>query len=54
MFVQSMDFKEFESLLGKDVSSANQVLLAEGFECKKKSRDLYSVFDRDKWFYGMA
>ena len=43
----------FESLIGKDVSYADQILLDEGFENKKSSRNLYSILDKNKWFYGM-
>jgi len=43
----------FESLIGKDVLYANQILLDEGFENKKSSRNLYSILDRNKWFYGV-
>jgi len=52
---KSGDFAElgFESLIGKDVSYADQILLDEGFENKKSSRNLYSILDKNKWFYSM-
>ncbi len=53
LFVQFMDFKEFEKLIGKDISYANLILLDEGFKYHKPLEIPFYTSDSYQWFYGM-
>jgi len=49
-----MGFKEFETLIGKEITIANQILLDEGFEhINFLEINSYTLGDDFKFFYGM-
>jgi len=50
---QLMNLKEFENLIGQDISYANQVLIDEGFEYHKPLEDPFYTSDSYVDFYGM-
>lgn len=54
LFQQTMDFKEFEILIGKDISYANAVLTDAGFNYKRLLAVNLYTSDKYKLFYGMT
>ncbi len=53
LFTQSMDFKEYESLIGKDISYANLILIEEGFKYHKPLKNPFYTSDNYKWLCGI-